>query len=146
MSAGGDLEVRRGLVIPAAELEELASRASGPGGQNVNKVSTRVTLRWSVTDSKALSPAQRARLLERLGTRLTRHGVLVVNASRMRSRVRNRELARERLAELVADALTVQRSRTATRPTRASKQRRQVAKQQRSQLKRRRGRVREDVE
>ena len=137
-----DLEVRSGLVIPADEIVEVASRAGGPGGQNVNKVSTRVTLRWDVEASEVLSAAQRARLLEKLGTRLTRNGVLAVHASRMRSRVRNRELARERIVELVNEALSVAKSRTSTRPTRASKKRHQQAKQQRGALKRKRGRVR----
>lgn len=141
----GDLEVR-GLLIPAAEIVELASRASGPGGQNVNKVSTRVTLRWDVRESDALSESQRTRLVERLDNRLTQRGILVVNASRMRSRVRNRELARQRLAELVDEALAVPRSRTPTRATRASKVRHQTAKQQRAQLKRRRARVSVDDE
>ena len=141
----GDLEVR-GLLIPAAEIVELASRASGPGGQNVNKVSTRVTLRWDVRESDALSESQRTRLVERLDNRLTQRGILVVNASRMRSRVRNRELARQRLAELVDEALAVPRSRTPTRATRASKVRHQSAKQQRAQLKRRRARVSVDDE
>ena len=141
----GDLEVR-GLLIPAAEIVELASRASGPGGQNVNKVSTRVTLRWDVRESDALSESQRTRLVERLDNRLTQRGILVVNASRMRSRVRNRELARQRLAELVDEALAVPRSRTPTRATRASKVRHQAAKQQRAQLKRRRARVSVDDE
>ncbi len=146
MPGGGDLELRRGLVIPASELLESASRSGGPGGQNVNKVNTRVTLRWDVAASEALTDAQRARLRRRLGARLTQRGVLVVNASRMRSRARNRELARERITELVNDGLSIQRSRTATGPTRSSKLKHRAAKQQRSRLKRGRAQVRADEE
>ena len=79
-----DLEVNRRLVIPAAELRESASRSGGPGGQHVNKTSTRVTLRWCATRSAALSDTQRARLLRRLGARLTRGGDLVVETTSAR--------------------------------------------------------------
>ena len=146
MPSAEDLEVRRGLVIPAGEIVEVASRAGGPGGQNVNKVNTRVTLRWDLASSEVLSAPQRARLTAKLGSRLTLRGVLVVHASRMRSRARNRELARERIVELLDSALAVPRKRTATRPTRASKRRQQDAKQRRSQLKRRRSPVRSQDE
>lgn len=123
-------------MIPGSELREQASRAGGPGGQHVNKTSTRVTLRWNAAESSALSAAQRARLLERLGSRLTREGEVVVHASDERSRTRNRALARERLAELVRRALAVRRPRRATRPTAGSRERRLAAKQRRASLKR----------
>ena len=139
-----DLEVRRDLVIPADELRETASRASGPGGQHVNKTSTRVTLRWNVASSGCYGEVRRARLLDRLGTRLTRTGDLIVHAGRMRSRTRNRELARERLAELVRDALRVRPARRKTKPTRASRERSLTAKQHRSKLKKQRSRIRGD--
>jgi ribosome-associated protein len=133
-----DLAVTPGLSIPGDELRESASRSGGPGGQHVNKASTRVTLRWSPAGSRVLTPARRARLLTRLASRLTRGGDLIVHASRYRSRARNRELARERLAELVREALARRRARVATRPTRASRDRRLQAKRQRSALKKRR--------
>jgi ribosome-associated protein len=139
---GEDLKVRSKLVIPADELVELASRAGGPGGQHVNKSNTRVTLRWSVVKSAALTEPQRNRLLERLATRLTRRGELVVHADRSRSRSHNRERARERIADIVRRALTVERSRVATRPTRGSRERSREGKQQRSVLKKKRARVR----
>jgi ribosome-associated protein len=139
-----DLEIRPRLVIPAAELVELASRAGGPGGQHVNKSNTRVTLRWSVVESTALTERQRNRLLERLAPRLTRRGKLVVHADRSRSRARNRELARERIVEIVRRALAVERPRVSTQPTRASRSRAREAKQQRSAIKRDRSRVRSE--
>ena len=138
-SAHEDLPIRRGLAIPGGELVEQASRAGGPGGQHVNKANTRVTLRWSVAASAALSEPQRARLLARLAGRLTRSGELVVHASDARSRARNRDGARDRLAALVRAGLAVPRPRRATRPTLGSRERRLDAKRHRSARKRERG-------
>jgi ribosome-associated protein len=146
VSASGDLVVTDAVTIPAAELHEAASRSSGPGGQHVNKASTRVTLRWCVPTSVALDPAQRRRALRRLEHRLTRRGHLVVHAGRFRSRSRNQELARERLAELVREALHVRARRVATRPSRASRERALTKKRRRASLKRGRGRVPRDDE
>lgn len=139
------LDVRPDLRIPEDELHESASRSSGPGGQHVNKTETRVTLRWSVRDSRALREDQRARLLSQLAGRLTQRGHLVVHAQRTRSRARNRELARERLAELVRDALHAPAERVATRPSRAQRARRLDVKRRRSAVKRTRCRPREDA-
>lgn len=139
-----DLPVRRGLTIPGAEIQEAASRASGPGGQHVNKANTRVTLRWNARESTAPTELQRRRLLRRLAERLTRAGELVVHAKRHRSRTRNRELARERLAEMVRDATATHRKRVPSAPSTASRRRRVDEKRRRSQVKRARGRVRED--
>lgn len=133
--ASRDLEIIAGIVVPAGELHESASRAGGPGGQHVNKTSTRVTLRWNVRESAALDEETRARLLERLGPRLTRGGELVVHVADERSRARNRETARERLADLVAGALHTQETRVHTRPTRASRERRLREKRRRSDVK-----------
>jgi ribosome-associated protein len=138
------LEVRSDLRIPDSELDEQASRASGPGGQKVNKTSSRVTLRWSVATSEALSERQRARLLERLGARLTRAGELVLHAQSSRSQARNREHARARLVELVRGALAERTPRRPTAPTRGSRERAQTAKRSRSAQKRARARVRPD--
>jgi ribosome-associated protein len=137
-----DIRVRRGLVIPAGELVETASRAGGPGGQHVNKANTRVTLRWNAASSSVLGPVQRSRILDRLAGRLTASGDLVVHASRHRSRERNREDARDRLAQLVREALVTERKRVATRPTRASRERKLAEKRRRSGIKRTRGRIR----
>jgi len=135
-----DLEIRPGLVIPAAELGIAFSRSGGPGGQNVNKVETRVTLRWSVAGSRVLDDALRARLLERLASRLTGEAEVVLHSSASRSQAQNLAAARERLAELVRAALVLPRKRRKGRPTRASKERRLQGKQRRSVTKRHRGR------
>jgi len=138
------LEIGNGIVIPANELDETASRSRGPGGQHVNKTSTRVSLRWSVVRSAVLGPLQRARLIARLGPRLTRTGDLVVHADGARSRARNREAARERLAELVADALRVPRARRPTRPSRGAREQRMQSKRRRADTKRGRRSVRDE--
>jgi ribosome-associated protein len=130
-----DLRVRRGLVIPAVEMRESASRSSGPGGQHVNKSSTRVTLRWNIETSQVLSDRQRTRLLSRLAHRLTRDGELVIHAGRARSRARNRERVRERLAELVSAGLAMPRKRVATRPSAGARTRRLQQKKRRSAIK-----------
>lgn len=143
--SGEALEVRGDLRIPAEEIHESASRSSGPGGQHVNKTETRVTLRWNVAESRVLGEERRSRLLSRLSARITNRGHLVVHAQRFRSRGRNRVLARERMAELVRDALRQRAARVATRPTRAQRERRLDAKRHRAALKRRRGRPREDA-
>lgn len=135
------LEVRSDLHIPDAELVEQASRASGPGGQKVNKTSSRVTLRWSIATSEALSARQRARLLVRLAARLTREGELVLHAQSSRSQTRNREHARARLVELVRGALAERTPRRPTVPTRGSRERARAAKRSRSAKKRARARV-----
>ncbi len=134
--AQADIELGQGLKIPAAELRQLASRSSGPGGQHVNKSATRVTLRWNIRTSEALDETRRERLVQRLASRLTVGGELIVHAEASRSRARNLEAARERMADLVADALEVPRSRRPTQPSLGSRVRRQKAKRQRSDLKR----------
>ena len=135
-TARRDIEVRIGLVIPAAELRESASRSSGPGGQNVNKTSTRVMLRWDVGASRVLSETQRRRIRAKLASRITLAGELVVHAQVHRTQRRNRELARERMAELVREAIRTKRRRVATKPSRASRERALEAKKRRSSLKR----------
>ena len=136
-----DLEICAGLVIPDDEIAESASRASGPGGQHVNKTNTRVTLRWSVRDSRALSEDQRERLLEGLAGRLTGAGELIVSAERTRSRSRNRDHARRRIAEIVAESLEVVTPRVPTRASRSSRSRVRADKARRGSLKKQRSRV-----
>lgn len=139
-----DLDVTAELRIPAAELHETASRARGPGGQHVNKASTRVTLRWNIAESRILSDSQRNRLRRRLASRLTRAGSIVVHADATRSRARNRELARARLAALVREGLATRRARRPTRPGAGAHARRMEAKRRRSRTKEERRRVRPD--
>lgn len=133
--AQADLEIRAGLVIPGSELCESASRSSGPGGQNVNKTSTRVTLRWNVRESECLTASQRRRIRERLASRITLAGEILVNAQAHRTRPRNRDLARARLAELVRGALRVERRRVATKPTASSRRRIRETKRRKSAIK-----------
>jgi ribosome-associated protein len=125
-----DLPVRPGLVIPAAELDERFSTSGGPGGQHANKTATRVELRFDIAGSSALSEHQRDRLTERFG------GEVRVVVDEERSQLRNRALARERLAGRMRNALVPVRSRRPTRPTMGSKRRRLDAKRQRGETKR----------
>jgi ribosome-associated protein len=129
------LAVNATLHIPDSELAESFVRASGPGGQNVNKVASAVELRFDVAHSPSLPEVLRARLLARRDRRLTVDGVLVIQASRFRDQAKNREDARARLVEIIRAALHVPKKRVATKPTRASKERRIASKKKRAQHK-----------
>ena len=121
--------------IDEREIEEQFVRASGPGGQNVNKLSTAVQLRFDVRHSPSLPPDVRARLERLAGARLTRDGVLVIIAQRHRTQARNREDALERLLELIRQAAVAPVKRRPTRPTKASRERRIESKKRRSGIK-----------
>ncbi|HMC08305.1 MAG TPA: alternative ribosome rescue aminoacyl-tRNA hydrolase ArfB [Actinomycetota bacterium] len=139
------IRVSRGLVIPSGELELRFSRSGGPGGQNVNTRDTRVEVVFDVAGSPSLGPRQRARVIDRLGGRLDAEGRLRVVASEERSQAQNRELAVNRLRDLLAEALRPDPSpRRPTRPTKASAQRRLAAKRARGRLKRDRSTVPDD--
>ncbi len=123
------------MVIPLSDLSFEVSRSSGPGGQNVNKVNSRVTLRFDLVEGGQMSQASRERLLARLGSRLARGRELVIHADEHREQGRNRAAAIARLVALLADALRVQKPRRATRPTKGSVDRRIAAARRRGQLK-----------
>lgn len=127
--------------IPEDELEFRFFRSGGPGGQNVNKVSTSVQMRFDVKNSPSLSEPVKERLMKLAGSRLTLDGVIVITAVRFRTQERNRADAIGRLDEMVAEALIRPVYRVATRPTKASKERRLKAKSSRSTIKSGRGRV-----
>lgn len=136
--SGDRVFVNDSLAIPRTELAFRASRAGGPGGQHVNTSSTRVEVTWNVTRSPSLDDAQRARLLAALARRLDSEGTIRVVASDSRSQRQNRERAEARLAELLRGALTVRKTRKATRPTRAAKEKRLQAKKRKAGIKRQR--------
>lgn len=138
------LSISRTLSLPESELVERFLRADGPGGQHVNRTESAVELRFDVARSPSLPEAVRARLLARRDRRLTDDGVLVIQARRFRDQSRNRDDARERLVEIVRGALVAPKKRVATKPTRASKERRLAGKAQRSRVKQTRGRPGKD--
>lgn len=122
--------------IPGGELELRAARASGPGGQGVNTTDSAVELRWDLAGSSAVTAGERDRLRKLLGKRVTAEGVVIIRASESRSQWRNRQAARRRLAELVAEALRPTPQRVPTRPGRRARQRRLENKKRRAEIKR----------
>ncbi|SFP40990.1 ribosome-associated protein [Geodermatophilus dictyosporus] len=137
--ASGDLPVTGSLVVPAAALSWRFSRSSGPGGQGVNTADSRVELSVSPLELPGLSEAQRSRVQQRLGGRLS-DGVLTIAAAEHRQQLRNRQAARERLAAVLRAALAPPPpARRRTKPTRGSQERRIAEKKRRGELKRRRG-------
>ena len=130
-----DLDIGNGLVVPAQSLRAVTSRSGGPGGQNVNKVESRVTIETDV-DALPLDGAQRARIRERLAGRISRAGVLRVTSQAERSQLANRDRALARMEELLAEALREEAPRKATRTPKAQKRKRLEDKKKRAETKR----------
>ena len=139
-----DLYVAPGVLIPESAIAFSASRASGPGGQNVNKVSSKVELRVEVAQIRGLGPDAQERLRLVAGKRWIEGGFLLVTASETRNQPENRELAEQKLVALVQQALVVPKKRKATKPTKGSQERRVASKKARSQTKQGRGKYRGD--
>ena len=138
------LHITETLALHDWELSESFMRASGPGGQNVNKVSTAVELRFEADRSPALSTSVKARLRKLAGRRWTLEGAIVLQVEDTRSQARNREIARERLVEMIREALIAPKRRIATKPTLGSQRRRVAAKTQRGEVKSLRGKIDDD--
>ena len=143
MSEFGDLRVSGELTVPAWELSEAFVRASGPGGQNVNKVSSAVQLTWNV-EASSLPADIKARFSKLYGSRITNDGRIIVEASEHRSQPMNREAARKRLAQMILKASIRPKRRVATRPTAGSVRRRIASKKRRGEIKSLRGSVDSD--
>ena len=138
-----DLVINDRVTVPARDLSWTASRASGPGGQNVNKVATKVTLRFDLRGTEALTRVQKARLRKLAGKRIDAQGALRINAQAERSQRQNLERARDGLRKLIRKALVSPKRRVATKPSRASKRRRLDDKRRRGDQKKARGKVRQ---
>lgn len=134
------LIVSNTIELPESELIERFLRADGPGGQHVNRTESAVELRFDVINSASLPDTVRERLLARRDRRLTADGVLVIQGRRFRDQARNRDDVRERLAGVIRDVLVPPKKRVATKPTRASKERRLAGKQKRGRIKQTRSR------
>jgi ribosome-associated protein len=129
------IRLGRGVSVPEAELELRAARSGGPGGQSVNTTDSKVELRWSIPDSSAIDEGQRQRLLDRLSSRLTKDGVLILQGSEHKSQHRNRDAVIARFRSIVGEALEPPKQRRKTKVSRGAKRRRLEAKRKRSETK-----------
>lgn len=135
------LKINKSISIPLSEIDVSAVRAQGPGGQNVNKVSTAVQIRLDINACSTLSDDQKARVLQSSDRRLSRSGIVVIKSQRFRSQEKNRADALQKLARFMRKALEVSKPRKPTRPTRASREKRLEDKARRGRLKQSRGRI-----
>ena len=139
MSVQEDIQVTSAVCIPGEELAVEFSRSSGPGGQHVNKVETRVTLCFNIETSSVLTPEQKTMIREALSSRVNKDGILRVSCEESRSQSVNRELARDRFRDLLKSAIAVRKKRVATKATRASQRKRLDNKRRRGDVKKGRG-------
>ena len=130
-----DLFIKNGITIPEQELEITTSRSGGAGGQHVNKTDTRITIRWNINATTALTDEQKNYLLERLQARITSEGDLIVHNSESRSQLQNKKNALNNLAATIRNGLAVQKKRVATKVPRALKEARLKSKSHRSKIK-----------
>lgn len=130
------IQVTPSVWLPREEITFTFARSRGPGGQNVNKVSTQATLHFNVAESTALTAEQKSRIHQKLGRRITQAGVLHVTSRKYRTQAANRRAALQRFVELLAEALRPQRKRKPTRPTAASREKRLADKAHRARIKR----------
>lgn len=135
------IQINESLTIPFREVQFVYGTSSGPGGQHVNKVATKATLRFSVLQSSSLNAAQQNRILNTLSTRINKAGVLRVSSSKHRSQRANREATIERFSKLLSEALKIQKKRKKTSVTRSQKRKRVECKKKRGETKRLRGKV-----
>ncbi len=136
-----DLFIKNGITIPAHELEITASRAGGPGGQHVNKTSTRITLRWNIENSHAITPEQKERIITKLKPELTTEGDIIIHSSSSRSQSQNKYAALEKLATKLRNALRVEKKRMQTGIPAKAKERRLQAKKQHGDIKKMRKKI-----
>lgn len=136
-----DVHVKNGIVIPEYELEITTSRSGGAGGQHVNKTNTRITVRWNVKTTNALTDEQKERVLNKLASQLTIDGDLIIHSSASRSQQQNKEMALARLAQEIRKALHVPKKRMATRTPKGVKEARLGAKKHHGMVKKMRGKI-----
>ncbi len=130
-----DLPIKNGIVIPSHELEITASRSGGPGGQHVNKTSSRITVRWNVQQTQVLNDAQKLQVLERLHSELTSEGDILVSNSTSRSQAQNKQLALDNLAQKIRKALHVQKKRMKVKVPKSATESRLQEKKRRGSIK-----------
>lgn len=130
-----DIHINSRLTIPEEEITITVARSSGPGGQNVNKVNSKVTLRWEVAGCEGLDPGWRRRFEARFGNRINREGELILHSEKYRDQSRNRIDVKQKLVEMLLECQTAPKKRVATRPSRSSQRRRMDAKRRQSQKK-----------